>query len=95
MSEPDVIIAAPPSVADEVGSPTTPPPAHAGISHAEWMLIIATVIWGSSFALAKGSGEAINAAAGVAHGAIEFSRRRAERQPVSFACGGVQGRRGG
>lgn len=31
----------------------------------EWMLLLATTVWGTSFALAKDAGEAINGAAGV------------------------------
>ena len=45
----------------------TPPPAtsHHHIGFAEWMLVIATGVWGASFVLAKDGGEAINHAAGV------------------------------
>jgi drug/metabolite transporter (DMT)-like permease len=36
------------------------------VSKAEWMLLIATVVWGASFALAKNVGDQLNAAAGYA-----------------------------
>jgi drug/metabolite transporter (DMT)-like permease len=58
MSEPDVVL---PHATSASPAPTSHP--RGGLSFAEWMLVIATAIWGMSFALAKGAGEAVNAAA--------------------------------
>lgn len=49
-------------------SPTLSDPAHSRgrVTLAEWMLLIATAVWGLSFALAKTLGNAVNTAAGLA-----------------------------
>ena len=58
MSEPDVVL--PDATVASQAAPSHP---HGGLSFAEWMLVVATAIWGMSFALAKGAGEAVNSAA--------------------------------
>ena len=50
---------------DTRASGRDPPPSPRRFGRAEVMLLVATVVWGTSFALAKDSGEAINRAAGL------------------------------
>jgi drug/metabolite transporter (DMT)-like permease len=56
-------------------APLQPEPQHPvnagrGLNFAEWMLVLATLVWGCSFALAKDAGEIINRAAGVSQHAL-------------------------